>query len=83
MPWEYIEKHGQHYLDEQIREDFFDDWNTSFAWFFGLVIVGAMLILYRVISLHRKKGSSSSKGYRVLGDADCSVEIEKLPLRQI
>lgn len=83
MPWEYIESHGQHHIDEEIREDLFADWNQSFAWFFGFVIVTAVLILYRVISLHRKNSAMSGKGYEMLGEADESVEIEKLPLRQI
>lgn len=83
MPWEYIERHGQHHLDEQFREDLFDDWNTSFACFFGLVVVGTALILYRVMSLHRKRGNTRNKGYEVLGDVDGSVEIEKLPLRKV
>jgi hypothetical protein len=42
-----------------------------------------VLVLYRVISLHSKNSTTSAKGYEVVGEADGSVEIEKLPLRQV
>ena len=82
LPWEYIESHGQHHLDERVREEFFDDWGTSLAWFVGLVMVGAVVILLKIVGFHRR--NNQTKGYEVLRDVDVdNVEIEKLPLRKV
>jgi hypothetical protein len=82
LPWEYIESHGQHHLDERMRENLFDDWDRSFGWFVAAVMVGSVLILFSVLGLHRKNKVNSTKGYEILGEVDDHVEIEKLPLRK-
>jgi hypothetical protein len=83
LPWDYIERHRQHHDNLEIfeiPEDLFDGWNVIYAWFFRLVILATMLILSRILCLYRK--ASAINGYKVLGEADGSVKIEKLPLRQ-
>ena len=71
LPWDYIEQHSGHHMEEQIREDVFVNWKTHFVWFVALVTAVVMMLFYRVLRLHRKNKDKNS------------VEIEKLPLRMI
>jgi len=84
LPWDYIERHGQHHVDERIRETLFEDWDRAFGWFMVSVVIGSLLILCRVLGLHRRTMAAKrvyEGGYEMLDEVD-NVEIEKLPLRK-
>eukprot|EP00804_Cyclotella_cryptica_P020284 CCRYP_015889-RA/>CCRYP_015889-RA protein AED:0.01 eAED:0.01 QI:377/1/1/1/1/1/2/995/645 len=81
LPWDYIEVHGQHHVDQRIRENMFDDWHKAFGWFMASVIVCCALILVRVLRFHQKNKTKGGEGYEALKDVD-NFEIEKLPPRK-
>eukprot|EP01082_Thalassiosira_pseudonana_P002328 g2037.t1 g2037 contig11:581154-583564(+) len=77
LPWDYIEVHSQHHVDNQLRDELFADWGKDFSWFVTIVILGSVLILLQVLRLHRRKMRNSKEGYEAVFEAD-SIEIEKL-----
>mmetsp|Transcript_32063 Transcript_32063/g.67403 ORF Transcript_32063/g.67403 Transcript_32063/m.67403 type:complete len:679 (-) Transcript_32063:215-2251(-) len=78
LPWDYIQVHGRHHIDEKMEGDVFENWGGDFSRFVGYVVVVAFLGLLQIIRLHWKKSKNSSNdGYEDVSDAN-DIEIEKL-----
>lgn len=78
LPWDYIQVHGRHHINEQMEGDAFENWSGGFSRFVGSVVVVALLGLLQIIRLHRKKSKSGQNdGYEDVTDAN-DIEIEKL-----
>ena len=76
LPWEYVEVHGQHHIDEKRSETMLHDWGMDFSRFLLGIVFLALLGLLQILRLHRKK-SSRKEGYEAVFDAN-DIEIEKL-----
>ena len=78
LPWDYIEVHGQHHVDQKIEGGLFNDWRHDFMWFVWCVAIGSIFVLMQVLRMHRRNSKQSWKdGYEAVNDAN-SIEIEKL-----
>eukprot|EP00581_Thalassiosira_minuscula_P004796 CAMPEP_0183737372 /NCGR_PEP_ID=MMETSP0737-20130205/51741_1 /TAXON_ID=385413 /ORGANISM="Thalassiosira miniscula, Strain CCMP1093" /LENGTH=689 /DNA_ID=CAMNT_0025971627 /DNA_START=144 /DNA_END=2213 /DNA_ORIENTATION=- len=76
LPWDYVQVHGQHHIDEKMKKDMFDHWGGDFSGFVAFVVLVALLGLVQVIRLYRRNSTSTWKdGYEPVTD---DIEIEKL-----
>eukprot|EP00579_Thalassiosira_antarctica_P002467 CAMPEP_0201873432 /NCGR_PEP_ID=MMETSP0902-20130614/5931_1 /ASSEMBLY_ACC=CAM_ASM_000551 /TAXON_ID=420261 /ORGANISM="Thalassiosira antarctica, Strain CCMP982" /LENGTH=682 /DNA_ID=CAMNT_0048400023 /DNA_START=29 /DNA_END=2077 /DNA_ORIENTATION=- len=78
LPWDYVEVHGRHHIDEKRKEDMFAEWGGDFSRFVVCVVLVALLGSLQIIRLYQRRSKRSRKdGYEAVTDAN-DIEIENL-----
>ena len=81
LPWDYIEVHGPHHMDDHMESQMFRNWGIDFSRYLTGVVAVSLLVLIQIIRVYRRQSRSSSRwknGYETLCDTN---DIETLTLK--